>query len=117
MSYVRFTNLSLFVEELWKDAALVDRRIVRMVEFSDGWSATPGLRYLRLIVTARVGQDILRVDCYCGATCGIRAHDQQVREQLARQRRSLEQNCAELGIDVRFGILDGGGPERVIDLC
>ena len=55
MSYVRFTSLDLFVQELWKDAVLVDRRMVRMVEFSDGWSATPGLRYLRLIVTARVG--------------------------------------------------------------
>jgi hypothetical protein len=116
MAYVRFTVLSLFLEELWKDAALVDRRMVRMVEFSDGWSATPGLRYLRLIVTARVGQDILRVDSYCGATCGISAHDQQVREQLARQRRSLEKICAALGIEVRFGILDSGGLERLTEL-
>ena len=116
MAYVTFTVLSLFLEELWKDAALVDRRLVRMVEFSDGWSATPGLRYLRLIVTARVGQDILRVDSYCGATCGILAHDQRVREQLARQRRSLEKSCAALGIEVRFGILDSGGPERLTEL-
>ena len=43
MAYIRLSDLSLFLQELENDLALVDRRMVRMVEFSDGWSATPGL--------------------------------------------------------------------------
>ena len=116
MACIRLTDLNLFIRELKKDFAHVDRRMVRMVERSDGWSATPGLRYRRLIVTARVGQDILRVESYCGVTCGIRAHDQRVRKTLARQRRSLQEACAALGIEVRSGTIEVGGLEQLTAL-
>lgn len=112
MACVRLTDLNLFIQELKKDVALVDRHLVRMVERSEAWSATPGLRSLHLIVTARVGQDILRVDSCCGVMCGVRAHDQQVRKKVTRQRRSLEAVCSELGIEIRAGVLEGSGLDQ-----
>lgn len=105
MATVEFDNLSEFLAELSKDSQYVDRKIVRVMRRRRA-SVMSSAVAMSVIGTARVGSDIYRVECVCGALCGIQAADRQVLVQVREQLKNLRNGCTGLGLDVRSGVLE-----------
>lgn len=104
MITVEFANHSEFLAELRKDKRYVDKGIVRVAECRRVSAISPVL-LVSIVGTARVGTDIYRVECICGSLCGIEVNDRRVLAKLRKQREILRNSCADLGLDVRLGVL------------
>jgi hypothetical protein len=99
MTTVKFANPSEFLAELRKDSRHVDRRIVRVAERRRASAVSPVL-LVRIVGTPRVGTDIYRVECICGALCGIERNDRRALAKMHGQIKSLRSSCAGSGFDV-----------------
>lgn len=105
---VRFSRMDEFLEELRRDAALVDRRIVRVTV-----AATPSklhpIEYFSVVATARVGEDkqLVRFERFVGDDLGrdegadVRKRAHALREELA-----AELARAPESFDVRAGVFE-----------
>lgn len=107
MATVEFDTPEKFLAELAKDSRHVDRKIVRVMRRRQASVMSLAVA-MSVIGTARVGADIYRVECVCGALCGIPAADRQVLVQVRAQLKNLRDGCTELGLDVRSGVLEEG---------
>lgn len=104
MATVEFTNPSEFLAELRKDSRHVDRGIVRVAECRRANAMSPVL-LVSVVGTARVGSDIYRVECVCGALCGIEVNDRGVLAKMRIQFKKLKSSCAGMELGVRAGVL------------
>ncbi len=104
MTTVEFANPSEFLAELRKDSRQVDRGIVRVAERRRASAMSPVL-LVSIAGTTRVGDENYRVECVCGALCGIEVNDQRVLAKMRKQLRRLRDSCAGLGLVVRSGTL------------
>ena len=107
MTIVKFANPSEFLAELRKDRRYVDRAIVRVAECRRASAISPVL-LVSVVATARVGADIYRVECICGALCGIEVNDRRVLVKMHKQVKNLRNSCAGLRIDVRSRTMEDG---------
>jgi len=105
MGCVNFSDLTQFLEELRRDHLLVERRLVRIVELEFGYWSSPA-RYKHLIVTARIGQDILQFDRFYGPLTGHHEHDRPYAQAMSSHLVQLQESCQELGIETRRGVLE-----------
>jgi hypothetical protein len=110
MATVKFNYPGEFLAELKQDCQQVDRGIVRVTTLYRGSTGSPGMRHLSVVATARVGRDLVRLDCYCGDLWQIgdqdSPHDQQVMERIQRLSSTLQDGCSQLGLEVRAGLLE-----------
>jgi len=104
MTTVEFANPSEFLAELREDSRHVDRGIVRVAERRRASAMSPVL-LVSIVGTARVGADIYRVECNCGALCGIEGNDRRIFAKMQKSFWSLRGSCAGLGLEVRSGML------------
>lgn len=104
MTTVEFASPSEFLAELRKDSRHVDRGIVRVAECRRA-STVSSVRLVSVVGTACVGADMYRVECVCGVLCGIEAADRRVLAKMHKQRKSLRNSCAGLGLEIRSGML------------
>ena len=105
MTTVGFANPNEFLAELRKDIRHVDRHIVRVAECRRSRAMTPVL-LVSVVAIAHVRVDIYRVECVCGTLCGIEINDRRVLAKMRKQRKSLRNSCAGLGLDVRSGMFE-----------
>jgi hypothetical protein len=105
MTTVEFASPSEFLTELRKDSRHVDRGIVRITECRRANALAPVL-LVSVVGTARVGTDIYRVECICGALCGIEINDRRVLAKMHKLLKNLWSGCAGLGLDVRSGAME-----------
>ncbi len=105
MTTVEFANSSEFLAELRKDSRHVERNIVRVTECRRA-SAVSHILFVSVVGTACVGADIYRIECICGALCGIEVNDRRVLAKMRKQLRSLRNSCASLGLNVRSGTFE-----------
>ena len=102
MTTVEFASPSEFLAELRKDSRQVDRGIVRVAECRRA-STVSSVRLVSVVGTACVGADIYRIECICGALCGIEVNDRLVLARMHKQLKNLRSSCVSLGLEVRSG--------------
>ena len=102
MTTVEFANSSEFLAELRKDSRHVERNIVRVTECRRA-SAVSHILFVSVVGTACVGADIYRIECICGALCGIEVNDRLVLARMHKQLKNLRSSCVSLGLEVRSG--------------
>lgn len=102
---VEFDTVTEFMTELRKDRKRVVRKIVRITQVR-ARSLIAFVTECHVVATARVGQEIYRLDCFCGALCGLPEADQQTIDTTAHSYKKLKDTCARLGLDARTGVLD-----------
>ena len=100
MITIKIGNPSEFLAELRKDTRHVDRRIVGVAECRRAIAMSP-VFLVSVVATAHVRVYIYRVECVCGALCGIEVNDQRVLAKMYGQIKNLRSSCASLGLDVR----------------
>ncbi|MEQ1845840.1 MAG: hypothetical protein ABL983_09735 [Nitrospira sp.] len=105
MGCINLRDLTQFLEDLRRDHRLVDRSLVR-VELENEWFWSSNIRIKRLTVTARIRQDILRLDLFSDPLSGNHEHDDLHAQAMSRQLDELREACQELGIEIRRGILE-----------
>jgi hypothetical protein len=105
MTTDEFANPSEFLAELRKDNRYVDRGIVRVAECRRASGMSPVL-LISVVGTARVGADIYRFEYICGSLCGIEVNDWRALAKMHKQLKSLRNNGAGLGLDVRSEVLE-----------
>jgi uncharacterized damage-inducible protein DinB len=106
MGCVILSDLSQFIEELKQSRLCVERGLVRVAEIEkEGfWSSSIHLKHV--IVTARAGKDIMRLDLFYGPPSGHEEHDREVTQAMARDLAQLREACRECGIEIRRGVLE-----------
>lgn len=105
MGCINLRDLTQFLEELRRDCRFVDRRLVR-VELEDEWFWSSNVRIKRLTVTARIRQDILRLDLFSDPLSGHHEHDDLHAQAMSRTLDELRKACQELGLEIRRGVLE-----------
>jgi len=103
---IRFCVLEEFLDELEKDADQVERGIVRLTNRYRPRQDISAVRFLSVVATARVGQDILRLEVPCGQLFGIDPHDKEAVEKAEAIRGIIRRTCERLGLEVRAGVLE-----------
>jgi hypothetical protein len=106
MATVRFNIPDEFLVELEKDQPLVHRGIVRITHLYRGSKLSPIIRHLSVVATTRIGDDVVRCECYCGDLWQMEDNDKKVTAKAAQIRRELEDGCARLALQVRAGIVE-----------
>ena len=106
MGCVILSDLPQFIEELKSGRRYVEMNLVRLAEIANEgfWSSSIHLKHV--IVTARVGQDIVRLDLFYGPPSGHEAHDREVIQTMARDLAQLREACREWGLEIRRGVLE-----------
>ncbi len=104
---VLFNEPKEFLEELSKEAGNVDRRIVRITWLFRQEKNLP-LTHVSLVATARIHDDVVRLEARCGTVMAGCTHDEAGQlDAKAREIESLvQEECRRLGLDVRAGILE-----------
>jgi hypothetical protein len=102
MGNVILSGLSEFIDELKCSRRYVDMRLVRIAEIENEVFLCSSVRRTHVIVTARIGQDVVRLDLFYGPSSG---HDEQDREAKARDLAQLREACCECGLQIRRGVL------------
>ena len=105
MTTVEFASPSEFLAELRKDSRHVDRGIVRVAECRRA-SSVSSVLLVSIVGTAHVGADMYRVEYVCGVLCGLEVADRLVLGQMRSKLKSLRNNCIDLGLDVRSGVVE-----------
>lgn len=108
MGCISLSDMSQFLEELRRDRLIVERRLVRMVEVENEGFWSSDVQRKHLIVTARVGQDILRLDQFYSPPSGNQEHDSLLAQTMSSHLAQLQETCQELGIEIRHGVLEEG---------
>ena len=108
MATVRFTIPDEFLAELEKDQPLVHRGIVRITHLYRDSKLSPVIRHRSVVATPRIGDDVVRCECYCGDLWQMEDNDKKVTAKAAHIRRELEEGCARLALHVRAGIVEAG---------
>lgn len=106
---VQFNDIDEFIENLAKDREFVDRRIVRVTNLYRQSTLTPSIRHLTAIATTRISGELVRLEVYCGDLWGL-GKDQPILDKAEALQRILINRCAELGIEVRSGLLTDHDP-------
>jgi len=104
---VKFNMEGEFAEELEKDAALVERRIVRLTNLFRTSSISPNIRDVLVLATYSVQGQVVRLERYCGDVWGINdQEDNKVLERAAKAQEMVKEACERLGLELRAGSLE-----------
>lgn len=106
MGSVNLRNLSQFIEELKQGRHYVEMSLVRLAEIEDEGFRCSNIHLKHVIFTARVGQDIVRLDLFYGPPSGHEEHDREVTQAIARDLAQLREACRECGLEIRCGVLE-----------
>ena len=106
MGSVCFSDLTQFIYELQQGRRYCDRRLVRMTEIdNEGFWCSP-IHRKHVIATARVGQDIIRLDLFYSPPSGDSEHDLALSRSIARDLARLRTVCRNLKLKIRRGVID-----------
>lgn len=105
---VRFNEAKEFLAELAKDRDHVERRIVRLTNLYRPSPRVPSIQHLSVVVTTRVGRELVRLEAYCGDLWNL-GRDQSALDKAKAIHQIIEDGCASLGLEVRAGVLDEEG--------
>lgn len=106
MGSVCFSDLTQFIHELQQGRHYIDRRLVRMAEIdNEGFWCSP-IHRKHVIATARVGQDIIRLDLFYSPPSGDAEHDRALSGSIARDLAQLRRVCRNLKLKICRGVLD-----------
>ncbi len=106
MGSVNFSVLAHFIEELRSGRRLIEQSLVRLVVIKNEGFWCSSVRRTHVIVTARIGQDIVRIDLFYGPPSDQHAHDREVDHPMARDIQQLREACRACNLDIRRGVLE-----------
>jgi hypothetical protein len=109
---VRFNDVNEFIEEIQLDLAQIDRGIVQVTK-AVSLTATPPLRHLAVVATARIGDTVVRLDHFCGELWEERAtegsHDAKIYARAEELMKRIEIAARSSSLEVRAGIVEPVG--------
>lgn len=109
MPIVKFNSVDEFCDELQKDAAKVDRNIVRSTNLFTIHSALPNVRHVKVLAHYSVQGQIVRLEHYCGDVWGMREdQDNEVLGRAGKAQMAVKAACELLGLELRAGSLEEG---------
>lgn len=112
MPIVQFNTVNEFLAELTTDLTQVDRKLVRVTHLYQQSKQTPSMQYVSVVATARVATDIIRLDVYCGEVWNVNTqHNEPVLKKAEALQQRIREVCAQLGMDVRAGLLKSAEAE------
>jgi hypothetical protein len=105
MATVKFGDVGEFIEELKRDAANVERSIVRLTY---RWrSADPSpIRSMSVVASAVIGGHIVTLEERCGSYFPDTSDAQEVAAAAAKKLGAIEAAAKELGLEVRAGVFE-----------
>lgn len=107
---VNFNDIDEFLNELHKDAAEIERGIVRVTQRARHAPAAL-LVHLSIVATARLGDTVLRLDVRCDDLTRFGAeYNDKVNAHARNLQEKLETGINSLGLEVRAGILSDREP-------
>jgi hypothetical protein len=105
VSTVHFSVPDEFLEELAKDRNRVHRGIVRVAYRVTPSRASPAISSLSVVATAMVDGQVYRLEVSCGDLWHIGEVDRAVQEKAEKIRKRIEEECRQLGLEIRGGVL------------
>lgn len=107
MAIVKFNAVEEFCAEIENDAQEIDRRIVRTTDVSRISSMTPNIRHILAVASYSVGEQVVRLECYCGDVWGINQEmDKKVFEKAEQIHQTVASTCEALELQNRAGVLE-----------
>ena len=106
MGSVCFNDLTQFIHELRQGRRYLDRWLVRMAEIDNERFWCSPIHRKHVIATARIGQDIIRLDQFYSPCCGNSEHDPALSRSIARVLARLRRVCRNLNLKIPHGVLD-----------
>lgn len=106
MASITLYDLSHFMEEIMASRRLVEHGVVRLhtIENEGFWSSS--VRRAHVVATARIGQDLIRLDMFYGPSSSPDAFDRDVVRPMARDLHQLQEACRTCGLDIRQGVIE-----------
>jgi len=103
IAIVRFDDPDAFIRELDRDRRLVDRRLVRMAFCRQPHREIAGIYYLSLVATARIGDDIYRLE----RCVGLWSPDPDACKEAAAKADALRAQLTETITALHLAVRDG----------
>ena len=106
MPIVQFNNIEEFLAELTTDVVHLDRKLVPATNLYRQSAQSPIIHYVSVVATARVAADLIRLDVHCGELWSVDTHQNApVLKKVEAVQQHLRASCAQLGLEVRAGLL------------
>ena len=102
---VKFNSPAEFLEELkWLNNNV---KVVRVARLERTSRVSPNITHWSIVATCRNGDEIIRLDRYCGDYWGNDdPNSEETRRHVKEVMATLEQGCDALGVEVRGGIYE-----------
>ena len=112
MVYVMFDNPLSFIAELEraKETGKEVHHTVRLALLSLP-TPVPEIRNEAAVATARVGDDILRMEVSCGVSWQTLNDAIETSKQFFSYQEDIEEGCRELGLELGKGVFEFGEPQ------
>jgi hypothetical protein len=105
---VMFNSVEEFIAELEKDAAKVDRQIVRITNLSEGTNISPNIQHVSVFATYTVEGQIIILKRYCGDIWRLgQQRDKEVLAKAKEHLKTIEEACRRLKLEARAGAIQG----------
>lgn len=114
MYYVHYSDPGEYIEEMKKDAvtSIIEDDIARVTQMTSLSKMGPTLRYVHVVAGYVCGKRIVKLKRFLGeitpAKDGVSDHDKLVMERAQKTVQLIIDSMAELGLEVRSGILSLG---------
>lgn len=102
MGCIIFTDLQQFILELTEARRYVERRVIRVAAFEHEGFWCSSIHHDHLIATARISQDIVRLDLFYGP----RKRNARSNRGMPRDVARLREACRKLRLQIGRGVLE-----------
>jgi len=105
---VRFNATEEFLEEMEKDRTEIERGVVRLTTLMRADSKTPGITHYLVLATYRRGDEIVKLEHYCGWLwqSSVEAERAEVEKKRDKVYEALEAKAKELALELRGGVFE-----------
>ncbi len=108
MLKVKFNSVQEFCQELKKDAANVDRGIIRTTKLTQMSTMSPNIHYVFALASYSIQGQIVEFKKFCGDIWGVNKDaDEEVYEKAEKILKEIEDLVQGIqGVDVRAGVME-----------
>lgn len=104
MATVKFTSVLEFLEELEKEKGNIRLKIVRLTNLFSPIPNLAPIKSLTVVATAKVKEDIVHLNRYCGQIWDIDKTDSETYKRAEAVHKQIEEVAKRLGLEVRAGV-------------
>lgn len=102
---IKFNVVDEFLDELVKDLALIERKIVHATNMYQQSATVPVIQHVSVVATCKIAGEIVRLDANVGTVMRLESY-QHAHQRAEKIQEQMTTFCNQHGLEVQAGIYE-----------